>query len=268
MKFLNKKICLFSILLLVPLMISAQARLAKTSPIVAKKMVIVKLESYAKHYRGICPVTVKMTGKIIVPSAMSVKYMFRRSDGSRPKLNSLIFKEAGTRVLPFTWKISKDCNGWVQLIVRTESSEWSSEKFHFDVVCDNKPQVGVSPGDPKIKEIQKPDLIVSGINITDPVRAGIPTFIFIHVKNISNSRTRTQQSPPCNLTVQLYLNINLMLFKLYPIPAIPSGTSKIISIPYNFSPGQWRIQAWADGKEEVSETDETNNVKSFKFYVK
>ncbi len=266
MKFLKKKMCLLSILLFVPLMLSAQARVVKTSPVVAKKMVIVKLESYTKHYRGICPVTVKMTGKIIVPSAMSVKYMFLRSDGSRPKLNSLIFKEAGTRVLPFTWKISKDYNGWVQLIVRTEKSEWRSEKFHFDVVCDNTPQAGVSQGDPKITKIQKPDLIVSGIKITDPVRAGIPAFIYIHVKNISNRGT--QQSPPCNLTVQLHLNINLMLFKLYPIPAIPSGTSKIISIPYNFSPGHWRIEAWADGKEEVSETDETNNVKSFKFYVK
>ena len=266
MKFFNKKICLLAILLLVPLMMSAQSRLAIKSPIVAKKMVIVKLESNAKHYRGVCPVIVKMTGKITTPSSMRVSYSFLRSDGSRPQWNSLNFPGAGTKVLPFTWKISKDYNGWVQLIVKTENDERRSEKFHFDVVCDNVNKTGQA--DMKIKKIKKPDLIVSGIEIwSHPVKTGEATKIAIGVKNIDNRKLR--KSPPCNLAVRLFNDTHqLMLYELYPIPAIPSGVIQFVFIPYTFSQqGNWRIEAWADAKKEVSEIDETNNIKSLNFYV-
>ena len=268
MKFFNKKICLLAILLLVPLMMSAQSRLAIKSPIVAKKMVIVKLESNAKHYRGVCPVIVKMTGKITTPSSMRVSYSFLRSDGSRPQWNSLNFPGAGTKVLPFTWKISKDYNGWVQLIVKTENDERRSEKFHFDVVCDNVNKTGQA--DMKIKKILKPDLIIEEVT-KSPSSALAKQAITFHVTVKNRSNMRNKKSLPCHLLVKfrLWPNPKWYYESYHPIPPIYSGSRVTIDFVQVISrPGSWTIYVMADGKKIIKEIKESNNDKLVSFYVK
>ena len=268
MKFSNKKIYLLVILLLVPVMITAQARITKSSPLVVKKLVIVKLESYAKHYRGVCPVTVKMTGKITTPSSMSVEYMFLKSDGSRPKWNSLAFPGAGTKELPFTWTISKNFTGWVQLVVKTGNSERRSDKFHFDVVCNNSVQVGQADLHMK-KIIPTVDLSVVDIALSPAkIYSGDELTFFITIKNLSQMEGK--QSPPSHLKVKLGFVKHKKWFTLpdQPVPPIPSGKTHTVKIKSKASrPGGWLLRAVADGNEIIREIKEGNNVKSKSFYV-
>jgi len=265
MKVLNKKVFILSILLLFPVLICAQSRLIKRGTVPVKKTVVVELESKAKHYVGVCPVTIKMTGKITASAPMTVRYNFVRSDGITTRGNVLKFMSKGTKSISFKWALNKNGQAWVRFVVKTESGKVKEAKQEFEVTCNNLNQVGQA--DFSLKKIQKPDLTISGISFLNGTpKVNKANEFLIGVKNIS--RFRGKPSPPCHITVQIFVGIQLELFESFPVPEIPSGVNKVVPVPFTFTqPGKWRIEAWVDGKKEVKELDEKNNTKSLSFQI-
>jgi hypothetical protein len=127
----------------------------------------VELISTAKYYVGVCPVKVKMTGKITVRRAMTLKYYFVRSDGVKTRLAPLIFRRGGTKNVPFSWSVGKDYYGWVQLIVNHNGRLIKSAKKDFQVKCDKKPVLTpVKKIDPTKIRVKKPELVFIQKNTT------------------------------------------------------------------------------------------------------
>lgn len=154
MKLFKKIVCIFVVLMMFSVItVVAQVRVIRTKPPVLTPTISVELKATAKYYTGVCPITIKMTGTIRVKKAMTVNYYFKRSDGfpspSRLTLTSLIFTGAGYKNIPFSWELSKDYKGWVQLVVKTSSGEIKSGQVVFTVKCDKtnqiKPQISLAP---------------------------------------------------------------------------------------------------------------------------
>ncbi len=296
MKLLKTKV--FMIFVLIPvfvLMVSAQRQLLKRKSLPVRTLVKAELISPANHYREFCPVTVKMTGKITVSKAMTVKYYFKRSDGVTTRLTPLIFTVPGTKNVPFSWKLGKDGQACVQLIVKTASGEVKSLQKEFDVKCDRKVIKKLTAA--QIKKLYKPiqigrariigpkavlkqaedilkvapvvsDLVIKSINIQpDPGKTYEEITFSVIVKNVSN--IRMEHSPSCYLKVVLSFNAGLFSPVnyvsdpyFYVIPEIGSMGERTIEFKLKLPCAiRWKIVAWADGKDTVKEFDENNNHK-------
>ena len=196
MKLFTKKVCLIIVIMLVSTsMVVSGQQLLKTKPLVLKSLVKVELTATAKYYVGVCPVTVKMTGTIKVPKAMTVKYYFLRSDGAKSIEKSLKFFTAGSKNVNYSWKIGKDYQGWVQLLVKANVQVVKSIKVGFQVKCDKVSAI-------QIKQLQSKQLVIKPKEITRAIRVVYPnggeTFIYMRhhpdnyikwvTKNIGNVR--------------------------------------------------------------------------------
>ncbi|MEN8152941.1 MAG: CARDB domain-containing protein [Acidobacteriota bacterium] len=308
MKILKKTVCMFVAIMLVSvMMVSAQRQIQRKKLPMVRTFVKVELISPANHYVGVCPVTVKMTGKITVSKAMTVKYYFKRSDGVTSRLTPLIFTTAGTKNIPFTWKLGKDGQAWVQLIVKTASGEVKSFQKEFDVKCDKKRKVikKLTPAQmkaelkplkmgpariighkavlkqaddlPKVKPVVA-DLDIIGLNIQPhPGKIHQDVAFSVVVKNIS--RVRMEHSPSCYLKVIFITKVtssspfNPPYYQEYPhyfvIPEIGSGSKCTIEFKFKFHQiRDWKIFVKADGKDTVKEFKEDNNTAIRPFWIR
>ncbi|MCK5222549.1 MAG: hypothetical protein KAR14_13270 [Candidatus Aminicenantes bacterium] len=290
MKFFKKKIYFLSILLLIPFMITAQIRVSKTKLQPVRTLIKVELQSLAKHYVGICPVNVKMTGKITVSAPVTVKYRFERSDGVRARFIQLALPK-GVKLLPFTWKLNKNGQYWVELVVISGGKEFRSGKKEFDVKCDLTgrkkiikrdnimplKQIGqariinlkpvVMQSDDTMTVIPKvSDLVVKSIQMQPiPGKVNKKVTFRIIVKNISN--IRNEHSKACYLLMKFYHAGDPPYYSnyeskpyYYVIPAIASGSEVTIEVDFYFYKKYlWTLKAYADGKKTVHEINEDNN---------
>ncbi|MCK5005366.1 MAG: hypothetical protein KAS21_09770 [Candidatus Aminicenantes bacterium] len=196
MKLFSKKVCLILVLMLVSIsMVVSGQQLLKTKQLALKSLVKVELIATAKYYVGVCPVTIKMTGTIKVPKAMSAEYYFLRSDNAKSKTNLLMFFAAGSKNVKFSWKIGKDYQGWVQLLVKANGQVVKSKKVGFQVKCDKVSAI-------QLKQFQAKQLVIKPKEITRSIRVIYPnggeTFIYMRhhpnnyikwvTKNIGNVR--------------------------------------------------------------------------------
>ena len=282
--FVTKTLLISILLIFIVTNISAEVKLMKRSPKVIKSVVKVELKSQAKYYVGVCPVKVKMTGIITVSKAMSVKYFFKRSDNTQSRLTPLVFSRAGSREIPFSWSLSKDCQAWVQLVVKTGTSEIKSEKIEFTVDCDErkilkkqvakinwsimkkpilKSRVEFKVDISKLKVIKKlVDLTIVDLHLI-PMKIyhyEQPLRIFMKVGNQG-----VASSSACKLKLTFIASVphpveGKVFDHMYNIPALPpGGTVTGLKIFHHFWPGEWRIVVHVDPTGLVAESDENNN---------
>ncbi len=176
MKLFTKKLCLIFMLLFVSFSMVVQGQqLLKTKQLVLKSLVKVKLVATAKYYVGVCPVTIKMTGTIKVPKAMTVRYYFLRSDNARSKESKLLFLAMGSKNAKYSWKIGRDYQGWVQLLVKADGKVYKSQKVIFQVKCDKLDAIQLDKF--KVMQTVQPQKITRGIRVLYP--NGGETFIYM-----------------------------------------------------------------------------------------
>ena len=293
MKILQKFLCITSILMLlsVSMIASGQQRIIK-NPLRVKSLVKVELKSSAKYYFGICPKTVKMTGKITIPKSMSVKYYFVKYDGvlsQSASVTSLMVK--GLNHVHFSWKINKDCQAWVQLVVKTSSSVVKSNKVEFKVNCDEektiKPQLTKFNRGKQLKPelvkaikftinkssftplISMMDLALNKIELqSDIIKDYQKLYISIHVKNVGGSI-----ASPCKLRIVFhkaggYSNcVDHVSFDI-DFPSLGPGNSGVWHYNFkNFCVGKWSFNMMVNNGVTIPETIIENNKGSGKFTV-
>ena len=145
MKFFSKKVFIIGVVIIATaVLINGQRQILKKVPIIKLSTVKAELKSSVKYYNGVCPETIKMTGTIIVPGPMSIKYSFLRSDGVVVFPGTVNFSTKGSKNIPFVWSIEKDYKGWVEFIVKTPTGEVRSGKTEFMVKC--KEEKKIIPG--------------------------------------------------------------------------------------------------------------------------
>jgi len=168
MKLFTKKVCLIFLLMFVSIsMVVTAQQILKTKPLVLKSLVKVELVATAKYYVGVCPVTVKMTGTIKVPKAMKVRYYFLRSDNAKSKESKLLYYAMGSKNVKYSWKIGRDYQGWVQLLVKADGKVYKSQKVIFQVKCDKLNAIQFDKFKVKQLEVQ-PQEITRGIRVLYP----------------------------------------------------------------------------------------------------
>jgi hypothetical protein len=89
---------------------------------------------------GACPVTVTWRGYIKVNGPCRVQYTFTRSDGANAPVETIEFREAGTREVSTTWTLGgsklPDYRGWQALkVVYPHVMESSHETGSFEIHC-------------------------------------------------------------------------------------------------------------------------------------
>jgi hypothetical protein len=87
----------------------------------------------------LCPISRTFLGTITVDGVgfkpTEIKYRFARSDGSLQPTKTLVFDQAGTKMVTHSWgNLSNGDKGWVQLVVMSPNSKQSS-KFSFTADC-------------------------------------------------------------------------------------------------------------------------------------
>lgn len=254
-----------------------------------KKLVLpkptVELTCIAKTWLGVCPITVKMTGTVKAPAAMSLQYYFIRSDGASSTPAPLIFRTRGTKTIPFTWTLSKDYQAWVQLIVKmADKTEIKSVRVYFKVDCDEtkKPGLQVAQIDwskrnrPLLKQTPKftisqnffkilnypgADLVVNRVApMPKVIHYNQTIMIYVHAGNKGKTA-----APACKLSIRLIAQyahpVHGKIFNFeYDIPALGPGTGGWSRYPFhNFWHGYWRVLVKIDSKNTVIETGRENN---------
>ncbi len=295
---LDLKVILFLIILLLSaVLVSAQTRVIQSKPGIIRTMIKVELQSQAKYYVGVCPVEVKMTGKITASAPVTVKYRFEKSEGGMVKLQTLRLAK-GVNTLPFKWKLNKNGQYWVKLLVVLSGKEHWSDLQTFEVKCDpserkkilkqlavpqkkiSLEQIGpvklinpkpvVQQSNDKISEIPKvADLVVSWIYIDpQPGKTYNNIKFIVTIKNISSYRT--EHSKSCYLRI-VFRHKNSNPYNpgyiysdpyFYVIPEISSGSYVNLEVYFKFyNINRYTIIACADAKKTVNEINEENNCK-------
>lgn len=299
MKKFAEKFCFLSILLLITSIISAQSRGIKLKPGMIKPQIKVELQSLAKHYMRVCPVEVKMTGKITVSAPITLKYRFERSEGGEARFIQLTLPK-GEKTLPFKWKLNKNGQFWVELVVVFAGKEFRSGKREFNVKCNSDTrkldrkltekkfhleQIGqvrlinldpvLKQSDYKMSVIPKvADLKIGGIKVyPEPGKYARKIKFKIRVKNISQIREGYSKS--CYLSIQFSFvktDPSVVYYKsekyYYVIPEIGSGSEVTLELYWRFfDQAKWRVYVCADAKKTVHEIDEENNCYARRFRI-
>ena len=286
--FVTKTLLISLLLIFMVMNISAEVKLMKRSPKAIKSVVKVELKSQAKYYVGVCPVKVKMTGIITVSKAMSVKYFFKKSDNTQSRLTPLVFSRAGSREIPFSWSLSKDCQAWVQLVVKTGTSEIKSGKIEFKVDCDErkilkkqvakinwsmmkkpvlKSRVEFKVANEKLTKLPgnvgiMPDLLIDALMVIPPKIYHYEQQLRIYMR-VGNQGVKKANA--CKLTLTFIASVphpveGKIFDHVYNVPALPPGETVYgIKVFHHFWPGEWRIVVLVDSTGLVAESDENNN---------
>ncbi|MEN8155152.1 MAG: hypothetical protein ABFR75_14130 [Acidobacteriota bacterium] len=293
MKNLQKILCISIVLMLLPFttIASGQQRVSKKS-FKVRSLVKVELKSSTKFYLGVCPKTIKMTGIITLSKAMSVKYYFVKYDGVLSKSKPVTSQMAkGLNHVHFSWKINKDCQAWVQLVVKTLSSKVKSKKVEIKVNCDEEkstkpPITKFNRGRQYKPELVKAitfhvnknsltklktmtDLELSKIELqSDTIKDYQKLFISVHVKNKGGTL-----APPCKLAIIFHKSggasncVDHVAFNL-DFPSLGPGHSGVWHYNFkNFCIGKWSFNMMVNNKATIPEHILENNKGSGEFTV-
>jgi len=86
-------------------------------------------------YSGPCPVTITFKAEILPPPLPGpVRYRFVRSDGTQSPVEELKFLLPQKKTVSYTWTLSRDYKGWVQLKIILPAVV-KSNKAQFKVKC-------------------------------------------------------------------------------------------------------------------------------------
>jgi hypothetical protein len=246
-----------------------------------------ELVCHANKFIGKCPVTVMMDGKISSTGPITVYYHFKRSDNAVMRAVKLVFKARGTQTVPFRWKLGKDGNYWVQLVVKAGSKEIKSNIKYFQVDCDEQtamkpglqkfdaklvkiPQIKLKPKfqleklEKAFKKVVPIDLAIVELRTAPHIHWNQTMRVFVRIANYGKKK-----SPWCKLWVTLISEIpspktgkKVFVFK-YNLKPVPSGYSFWAYLPYvHFWPCKWTVKVHVDATNIIPEgIKEGNNIK-------
>jgi hypothetical protein len=95
---------------------------------------------------ALCPFTFTFSGTIDSNSQGEVKYRWIRSDGAISPVETLVFREPGTRVVTTTWTLGTSYSGWEAVRILSPNLRQSNKAvFRLGCHAPPPPPPGVRP---------------------------------------------------------------------------------------------------------------------------